>query len=361
MGSRHTIFPDWLRRLLPVRMAVDLGSENLLVYVCGRGAVLAAPNVVTLESNTGRVLGFGWQKVEVWQPTHPIHCVYPLRDGVIVDFEVVEALIKRLHGMFAPGRLRSSTILLGTAESTTNVERRALLTACERAGFRKGALFSQLMAAAVGAGLDVTEPRAQVIVDVGGLTKVGVIRAGALVACRSARIGSRELRDAVIHLARRSYALLIGERTAEKILIDIGSAVPLDNEMSTDIKGRDLMGGLPKAVTISSSEVCEAVQETLSRIALEVREAVAGLPADVQDTLRQEGGTVLSGGCALMRGLDRFLSEKIEFPARVGNEPLAATIRGLGRVLEDAELRAALDSAFLGYETRDGLCRPVKV
>ena len=329
-------FGSWSRDL-----GIDLGTANTLVFVRGKGIVLAEPSVVAVEKrNHSRVHAVGAAaKAMVGKTPANIIAIRPLKDGVIADFQVVEEMMKyffaqaqRLSGSTFGGRPR---VVVGVPSGVTEVERRAAEDAARNAGAREAYTIEEPMAAAVGAGLPVTEPTGSMIVDIGGgTTEVAIISLGGIVINHSLRIAGDELDEAIITFARREYNLLIGERMAEKAKIAAGSAYPLEEEIKVTLRGRDLLTGLPKAVEISSVELREGISGPVSNIVAEVRAALEETPPELVADI-MEYGITLAGGGSLLRGLDRRIAAETRMPVHIAEDPLSCVARGTGKMIED--------------------------
>ena len=322
-------------------MAIDLGTANTLVYVKGRGIVLNEPSVVAIETLEGRkrVLAVGDEaKLMLGRTPGKIQAIRPLRDGVIADFEVAEAMIKHfIRKVHNRRTFASPYIIICVPSGSTAVERRAIIDSAESAGARKVALIEEPMAAAIGAGLPVTEPTGSMVVDIGGgTTEVAVLSLSGIVYSRSVRVGGDKMDEAIISYIRRNHNLLVGESSAERIKKEIGSACPPeDGEGRTmEIKGRDLMNGVPKNLVISERQIAESLAEPVSAIIEAVKVALEHtapeLAADIVDQ-----GIVLTGGGALLRNLDFVLRHATGLAVSVGDDPLSCVALGTGQALEE--------------------------
>jgi rod shape-determining protein MreB len=322
-------------------IGIDLGTANTLVHVRDRGIVISEPSVVAIEVRTKRVLAVGAEaKRMLGRTPASIIAVRPLRDGVISDFDVTEQMIKyfvhKVHDRV--GMIPRPRMLLGIPSGVTEVEKRAVRDAALNAGARWARLIEEPMAAAIGAGLPVGEPTGSLIVDIGGgTTEVAVISLGGIVVSRSLRVGGDELDQDIIGYGRREYNLLVGERTAEDIKIAAGSAHPGDwDEQRVTLRGRDLLTGLPRAVEIGADQIREAIEPSVSQIVDIVKETIEETPPElVADIMDQ--GIVLAGGGALLQGLDRRISEAIQMPVHVAEDPLTCVARGTGKALEELD------------------------
>ena len=338
---------------LSADMAIDLGTANTLVYVKGKGIVLNEPSVVAIEEYRGKkqVLAVGNEAKQMLGRTPGnIHAIRPLRDGVIADFEIAEEMIKYfIRKVHNHRRFATPLIIVCVPSGSTAVERRAIQESAEAAGARKVWLIEEPMAAAIGADLPVTEPTGSMVVDIGGgTTEVAVLSLGGIVYARSVRVGGDKMDDAIISYIRRNHNLLVGEGSAEKIKKEIGSAcVPAKGDGRTyEIKGRDLMNGVPKEIIISERQVAEALAEPVSQIVEAVKVALEHtapeLAADIVDK-----GIVLTGGGALLTNLDQVLRNATGLPVSLAETPLACVVKGTGKALEEiGKLRSILSSMY---------------
>ncbi len=329
-----------LLRYFSKDLAIDLGTANTLVFVSNQGIVVREPSVVVVNKLTNRIEAVGGEAKEMLGRTPGnIESIRPMKDGVIADFEVTERMleyfIKKAHGrkMYVHPR-----IVIGVPSEITQVEKRAVRDSAMRAGASEVFLVEQAMMAAIGAGLPITEPSGNMIVDIGGgTTDVAVISLAGIVYSRSVRVAGNEMDAAIITYLKRKYNLLIGERTAERIKIELGSAFPLKEELRMEIKGRDLIEGVPKTLLIPDSEIREALAETVATIVEAVRMALERTPPELSADIMDKG-IVLSGGGALLRNLDQRLREETGLPVVIAEDPLSAVVLGTGRVLEDIDL-----------------------
>ncbi len=339
--------------LLSADMGIDLGTANTLVYVKGRGIVLNEPSVVAIASSRGKrhVLAVGDEaKLMLGRTPGNIQAIRPLRDGVIADFEVAEEMIKHfIRKVHNRRSFANPQIIICVPSGSTAVERRAIQESAESAGARRVFLIEEPMAAAIGAGLPVTEPTGSMVVDIGGgTTEVAVLSLGGIVYSRSVRVGGDKMDEAIINYIRRYHNLLIGESTAERIKKEIGSASPPEDGEGrvTEIKGRDLMNGVPKEIIITERQVAESLAEPVSAILEAVKVALENtapeLAADIVDK-----GIVLTGGGALLRNLDLVLRHATGLPVSVAEDPLSCVALGTGRALE--EMRTLKNLLVSGY------------
>ena len=322
-------------------LAIDLGAANTLVFTQDKGIVVREPSVVVLNKLTNRIEAVGNAAKEMLGRTPGnIVSVRPMKDGVIADFEITEQMLKyfirQAHGgRRFPARPR---IVIGVPSEITPVEKRAVKESAMSAGASEVYLVEQAMMAAIGAGLPITEPSGNMVVDVGGGTSdVAVISLSGTVYSRSVRVAGNEMDDAIVQYLKRKYNLLIGERTSEQVKIEIGSAWPLKEELTMEIKGRDLVEGVPKTLRIRDEEIREALDECVSTIVAVVRWALERTPPELSADIMDKG-IVLSGGGALLRGLDTKLREETGLPVVPAEDPLASVVLGTGRVLKDIDL-----------------------
>jgi rod shape-determining protein MreB len=329
-----------LLRYFSKDLAIDLGTANTLIFAQGQGIVVREPSVVVINKLTNRIEAVGAEAKEMLGRTPGnIESIRPMKDGVIADFEVTERMlehfIKKAHGrkMYVHPR-----IVIGVPSEITQVEKRAVRDSAMRAGASEVFLVEQAMMAAIGAGLPITEPSGNMIVDIGGgTTDVAVISLAGIVYSRSVRVAGNEMDLGIIQYLKRKYNLLIGERTAEQIKIEIGSAYPLKEEIRMEIKGRDLVEGVPKTLTISDEEIREALAEPVAAIVEAVRMALERTPPELSADIMDKG-IVLSGGGALLRALDQRLRDETGLPVLLAEDPLCSVVLGTGRVLQDIDL-----------------------
>ncbi|HZD66461.1 MAG TPA: rod shape-determining protein [Acidimicrobiales bacterium] len=320
-------------------MAVDLGTANTLVYVRGRGIVLNEPSVVAVDVKTGRPLAVGSEAKRMIgrTPSH-IQAIRPLKDGVIADFEICEKMLRYFIRRVHQNRFGKPRIVICVPSGITGVEQRAVQEAAEFAGARKPAyIIEEPMAAAIGAGLPVHEPTGNMVVDMGGgTTEVAVISLGGIVTSQSIRIGGDELDQAVISFIKKEYNLALGERTAEEIKVALGSACPLEEELHAEIRGRDLITGLPKTIVTTTEEIRQAIEEPLSAIVDSVKVTLDKTPPELAADIMEQG-VVLTGGGAKLHGLDTRLSNETGMPIVVAKNPLHSVAIGSGQCLEEFE------------------------
>ncbi len=331
---------DWLHSLVSRDLAIDLGTANTLIYVRGMGIVSNEPSVVAVQQDARggqRVLAVGKEaKAMLGRTPGNIVAIRPMKDGVIADFEITAAMLKYfIHGAHNRKNFVRPRIVIGIPSGITEVEKRAVREAAESAGAREVYLIEQPIAAAIGAGLPISEPSGNMIVDIGGGTcDVAVISLGGIVCSRSVRMAGDKMDEAILQHVKRKYNLLIGERTAELIKIGIGTAYPTEEELTMDVKGRDLVAGMPRTLTVTSSEIREALSEPLSGIVEAVKVTLERTPPEVAGDIA-ERGIVLAGGGALLKNLDMLLHEETGLPVFLAAEPLTAVVVGVGKALEE--------------------------
>jgi rod shape-determining protein MreB len=336
-----------LSQFFSTDFGIDLGTANTLVYARNCGIVLREPSVVAVESRSGRVLAVGDDAKQMMGRTPGgITVVRPMRDGVIGDFEMAEAMLR--HFIRKVHRSRSfmrPRVVVAVPSGITEVERRAVIDSATNAGAREVFLIEEPMAAAIGAGLPVDDAAASMVISIGGgTTEVALISLSGIVFSRSVRVAGDKLDDAVRQYMKRAYNLMIGERTAEEIKIKIGSVQPLEEELSLVIKGRDLAAGLPKQVTITSEEIRQALLEPIAVITEAIRVALESCPPELSGDLL-ERGMILAGGGALIRGMDGLLSAVTGLPVTIAEDPLSTIAEGTGRALSEMELLRRLARA----------------
>jgi rod shape-determining protein MreB len=318
-------------------IGIDLGTANTLVYVKDRGIVLREPSVVAIQAGTRKVLAVGEEAKQMLGRTPgSIVAIRPMKAGVIADFEITEAMLKyfirRVHNRRSMVRPR---VIIAVPSGITEVEKRAVKDSAMHAGAREVYLIEEPMAAAIGVGLPVQEPAGNMIVDIGGgTTEVALISLAGIVFCRSVRVGGDEMDEFIAQYMKRVYNLMIGERTAESIKIKIGSAYPLAEVLTMEVKGRDLVCGLPKTLTVTSEEIREALQEPLSSILDAIRVTLERCPPELSADL-VDRGMVMSGGGSLLRGIDQLIAEHTGLPVHRADDPLSAVCEGTGVVLSE--------------------------
>jgi rod shape-determining protein MreB len=321
-------------------LAIDLGTANTLVYAKNKGIVVREPSIVAVNKINNNVEAVGKEAKEMLGRTPGnIVAIRPMKDGVIADFEVTEKMIKyfieKAHGRRF---LVKPRIVISEPSEITQVEKRAVKDSALRAGATEVYLIEQAMAAAIGAGLPITDPTGNMIVDIGGgTTDVAVISLAGIVYSRSVRVAGNEMDDAIIQYIKRKYNLLIGERTAEQVKMEIGSAFPLDEEMTMEIKGRDLVEGVPKTLIVSDEEIREALSETVATIVEAVRVALERTPPELSADIMDKG-IIIAGGGSMLKNLDKRLREETGLPVTLAEDPLACVALGTGQMLTDFNL-----------------------
>ena len=324
---------------LSTDIAIDLGTANTLIYIRGRGIVLNEPSIVAVHRNSRKTLAVGYEAQQMHERTHKeIETIRPLKDGVIADFEVAEQLIRGLIRKVQKSWMTSiRNMVVCVPSGITEVEKRAVRDSAEHAGARKVFLIDEPMAAAIGIGLNVDEPVGNMIVDVGGgTTEIAVIALSGIVINESIRVGGDELDSAIVQYFKRNHNLLIGSRTAERIKCEVGSAIELDPELEVSVKGRDLVSGMPKVRTISSEDVREALRDGVAQVTAAILRCLERTPPELgSDVL--ERGIMLTGGGAMLKGLNTMVRNRVELPVYIAEDPLTAVVRGTGKVLEAVE------------------------
>ncbi len=333
------MFLDNLMGFFSTDVAMDLGTANTLVFVKGRGIVLNEPSVVAVDKSTGRVLAVGAEaKLMLGRTPDEINAVRPLKDGVIADFELTEDLLREFVQRVQKHKfLVRPRIIICVPSGITEVEKRAVRDSAERAGARDVQLVPEPIAAAIGVGLPVDTPTGNMVVDIGGgTTEIAVIALNGIVTKTSIRVGGDEMDEAVVNYAKKAYNMMIGEQTAERIKIEIGSAFPLPEEMDMEIKGRDLVRGIPRTLRVSSVEIREALQEPVGAIVNALRECLERTPPELAADI-VDRGIFMTGGGALLRGLDLLMREVTNLNIRVANDPLTCVVLGAGKILENID------------------------
>ena len=322
-------------------LGIDLGTANTLVYVKGQGIVLSEPSVVAIQRGTNVPLAVGAEaKRMLGRTPGEIIAIRPLKDGVIADFELTNAMLRYFITKVHRRRmLIRPRIIIGVPSGITEVEKRAVRDSAEQAGAREVYLIEEPMAAAIGAGLPVSEPEGNMIIDIGGgTTEVAVISLGGIVVSRSVRVAGDEMDEAIVQHIKRTHNLMIGERTAEQIKMKIGSAMPFeDDDQTLEIKGRDLVTGLPKVVKITADEVRQALAEPISIIIDAVKSTLERTPPELSGDL-MERGLMMAGGSSLLRGLDQLISKETGLPVHLAPDPLTAVAMGTGKALEELSI-----------------------
>jgi rod shape-determining protein MreB and related proteins len=345
-GRRPIGFWSYLTGFGGRDMAVDLGTANTLVYVRGRGIVLSEPSVVAIDQRSGEVHAVGIEaKRMLGRTPGNISAIRPLKDGVIADFDVTEQMLRHFIQKVHQNRWAHPRVVVCVPSGVTGVEKRAVEEATLSAGARSAFLIEEPMAAAIGAGLPVAEPTGNMVVDIGGgTTEVAVISLGGIVVAQSIRVGGDELDEAIISYVKKEYKLMIGSQTAEEVKLEIGSAYPLREEVQAEIRGRDMITGLPKTVVLSSEDVRDALEEPLVQIIDAVKSTLDKTPPELASDI-MDRGIMMAGGGSLLQGLDERLRRETEMPIHVAESPLTCVAVGSGRSLEEFEVMQKASSS----------------
>jgi rod shape-determining protein MreB len=317
-------------------IGIDLGTANTLIYVKGRGIVVNEPSIIALEENTGKVVAVGYEAKEMLGRTHrDIITIRPLKDGVIADFEATELLITELIKKANVSRMLLRRVVVCVPSGITEVEKRAVRDSLERANAKEVHLIAEAMASAIGVGLEIDQPVGNMIVDIGGGTaEIAVMALNGIVNHNSIRIGGDEMNEAIVQYFKKNYNLFIGEKTAEELKCSIGSAVAQSEEQKSQVKGRDLVDGIPKTINVSAAEIREALNESITSIVDAIRLSLERTPPELAADILDRG-IILTGGGALLKGLDERIREETSLPANVAEDPLTCVARGCGIVLDD--------------------------
>jgi rod shape-determining protein MreB and related proteins len=320
-------------------IAIDLGTANTLIYMKGKGIVLNEPSIVTYDVNSRKIVAIGDEAKSMMGRTHKeLATIRPMKDGVIADFEIAEGMIKEFIKKISSSWMPSRRIVICVPSGITEVEKRAVRDTAEHAGAKEVYLITEPMAAAIGIGLDVAAPFGNMIVDVGGgTTEIAVIALSGITNGASIRIAGDELTDAIIRFFRSNHNIMIGERTAEKIKCQVGSVMPLTEEVIIEVKGRDLVAGIPKVTEVSSIEIREALNPAVSQMIEAVKVALEKTAPELSSDLLDRG-IFLTGGGALLKGLDERIKMETGVPVHIAEDPLTAVARGTGKVLEDIDI-----------------------
>ena len=330
-----------VKNFLSNDIGIDLGTANSLVYVRGQGIALSEPSVVAINRDTNKVLAVGDDaKNMLGRTPGNIEAIRPLKEGVIADLEIAEEMLRYfIQKITNRNKIFQPRILVAVPSGITEVEMRAVKDSALRAGAREVELIPEPMAAAIGSGLPVHQPSGNMIIDIGGGTsEVAVISLGGTVECRSVRVGGDSMDIAIERYVKRAYNLLIGPRTSENIKIEVGSSYPLPEELTMDIKGRDLNSGVPKTITISSTEIRDALQEPVTMIVDTIRTTLERCPPELAGDLIDHG-VVVAGGGALLRGIDKTIAEETSLPVHIADEPLLAVVKGTGIALDGLDIK----------------------
>jgi rod shape-determining protein MreB len=317
-------------------IAIDLGTANTVIWMKGKGIVLNEPSIVAFDRNTKKIVAIGHEAREMVGRTHrDIRTIRPMKDGVIADFEIAEGMLREFIRKISVGWVPSRRIVVSVPSGITEVEKRAVRDSAEHAGAKEVHLIPEPMAAAIGVGLDVDAPVGNMVIDIGGgTTEIAVIALSGLVNEESIRIAGDEMNNAIIQFFKRNHNILIGDRTAEAIKCEVGSAMPLKEEITIQVKGRDLVNGVPKTPEVSSVEIREALNEPISQIVEAVKLTLERTPPELSADILDRG-IMLTGGGALLKGLDERLRLETNLAIHVPEDPLTAVVRGAGKVLEN--------------------------
>lgn len=322
--------------LFATDIAIDLGTANTLIYVKGKGIVLNEPSIVAFDKNTKRIIALGNKAKEMLGREHKeIRVTRPMRDGVIADFEIAEGMIRAFIKKVRAGFLSSRKVVMAVPSGVTEVEKRAVRDSAEHAGAKEVHLIAEPMSAAIGIGIDVDEAVGNMIIDIGGgTTEIAVVALSGIVNEESIRVAGDDMNYAIMQFFKRNHNILIGERTAEAIKCEVGSAVPLKEELTIQVKGRDLVGGIPKTTEVSSVEIREALNESIVQIIEAIRQTLERTPPELSADILDRG-VMLTGGGALLKGLDDRIRMETNLPVHVVEDPLTAVVLGAGKVIDD--------------------------
>ncbi len=322
--------------LFSTDIAIDLGTANTLIYIKGKGIVLNEPSIVAFDRSSKKIIALGNKAKEMQGREHrEIRVSRPMRDGVIADFEIAEGMIRAFIKRVSAGSLSSRRIVVAVPSGVTEVEKRAVRDSAEHAGAKEVHLIAEPMAAAIGVGIDVEAPVGNMIIDIGGgTTEIAVIALAGIVNEESIRIAGDEMNNAIMQFFKKNYNLLIGERTAEAIKCEVGSAVPLQEEITIQVKGRDLVGGVPKTAEVSSVEIREALNENIVQIVEAVKQTLERTPPELSADILDRG-VMITGGGALLKGLDERIRMETNLPVHIADDPLTAVVRGAGKSIDN--------------------------
>lgn len=317
-------------------IAVDLGTANTLIWMKGKGIVLNEPSIVAFDRTTKRIVSIGREAQAMVGKTHnDIQTIRPIKDGVIADFEIAEGMIRAFIRKISPAWQPARRVVICVPSGITEVEKRAVRDSAEHAGAREVYLIAEPMAAAIGIGLTVSEPVGNVIVDIGGgTTEIAVIALNGIVKDESIRIAGDEMTNSITQYFRKHYNILIGERTAEMIKCQVGSAVPLEEEIEIEVKGRDLVAGIPRSITANSIDIRKAINESITVMVDAIKMLLERTPPELASDI-YDRGIMLTGGGALLKGLDERIRHETSLPVHIADDPLTAVVRGTGMVLEN--------------------------
>lgn len=317
-------------------IAIDLGTANTLIWMKNKGIVLNEPTIVAYDSGSKRIIAIGTDAQAMLGKTHKeIKIIRPLRDGAIADFEITEGMLRAFIRKVSNSWQPAKRVVVCVPSGCTEVEKRAVRDSCEHAGAKEVHLIAEPMAAAIGIGLNVHEPVGNMIVDIGGgTTEIAVIALSGIVADESIKIAGDEMTNSIVQYFRKQHNILIGDRTAESIKCAVGSAMPLEEEIEIEVKGRDLLSGIPKMINVSSEDIREAISESVKEIVSAVLLLLERTPPELSADIFDRG-IMLSGGGSLLKGLDKRISKETKLPVHVADDPLTAVVRGTGKVMEN--------------------------
>jgi rod shape-determining protein MreB len=329
-------------------LGIDLGTANTLVYAEGKGILLNEPSVVAIDVDTNKILEVGEDAQRMLGRTPAnINAIRPLKDGVIADYDQTQAMLRHFIGKATTRKFALRKVVVGVPSGVTEVERMAVIEACRRAGATQAFVIEEPMAAAIGAGLPVAEPTGSMIVDIGGgTTEVAIISLAGIVNARSIRVAGDEINEAIVNYVRRAFNLYIGERMAERAKIEIGSAYPLMEELTYEIRGRDLLSGLPRSAILNSEDIRIAIQEQLNSIVEAVKLTLETAPPELAADIIHRG-IVLAGGGALLKGLDRLIADETGIPVIFAHDPLTCVVIGTGRVMTEVQRSPQLQKVLV--------------
>ncbi|PID59659.1 MAG: rod shape-determining protein [Ignavibacteriae bacterium] len=321
---------------LSTDIAIDLGTANTVIYLKGKGIVLNEPSIVAFDRNTKKIIALGNKAKEMQGREHKqIRVSRPMRDGVIADFEIAEGMIRAFIKKVNRGAFSSRRVVVAVPSGVTEVEKRAVRDSAEHAGAKEVHLIAEPMAAAIGVGIDVSAPVGNMILDIGGgTTEIAIIALYGIVNEESLRVAGDEMNNAIIQFFKKNYNLLIGERTGETIKCEVGSAVPLEEEITIEVKGRDLVGGIPKTVEVSSVEIRDALNENITQIVEGVKQTLERTPPELSADILDRG-LIITGGGALLKGLDQRIKMETSLPVHIAENPLTAVVNGAGKAIEN--------------------------